>query len=197
MTGDFQQLFSVPPITGVTINDVMLAPDVRVLVYSLAGVVLVIVAAFSLLNGSRPSVAGRRALLAAFFSAGILYAVLADYVWSGWITADMRSFGGLKTEEKLGRLEGRFSDFTLAAKKVIEGDYLLFSSDSYLSLRAEYFLLPLRKRAEANYIIVLADQEAQYDQTSRTFTRGGLRIGSVDPVLVFARNAYILKRNPS
>lgn len=187
-------MFTAPPIMGVTINNVPLPSSFRAFVYLFIIVLGVAITVYFLLNGARPGHALKKAALITFFSSGVLYAVQSDYLWSTWLVTDAAAFRGLSTNDKLVRLEGGIVDFAQQVNKTIDGDYMLFSSQDYLALRLEYFLLPKRKRQEAKYLVVAADQQSNYDQKSRVFTRGELKIGPVEPVLLYARNAYVLKR---
>ncbi len=196
MEWDFQNLFFTPPIDGVTINTVPLSPSFTSLLYILVAFVFIFGIIIFLTRKYHLPAAIKKAAVISFFSAGIVYTVHADFGWSTWITNDRRDFAGLTTEEKLSRMDRGLYDFTVSARKVIDDDYMLFSSDGYQSLRAEYFLLPLRKRDQAKYIVVLTDSETSYDPAARIFTSRDVRIGRVEPVLGLARNAYILKRNP-
>jgi hypothetical protein len=191
-----QNLFAMTSISGVTINDVPLSSSFVSLLYILMAIILLCSIVISLKKDVFLS-ALKKGVIITFFSVGIVYAIHADIGWSEWLINDSRAFAGLGTEGKLSRMEGGLYDFTLAARKVIDDDYSLYSSDSYLPLRMEYFLLPHRKRDQAKYIVVLADKEAHYDQATRTLTRGDIKIEHVEPVLVFARDAYVLKRQPS
>ncbi len=190
---DFQNLFLTLPINGITINTVPLFPSFTVLVYSAAALVFAFTCIFFLSKHALPA-SIKKAVVVSFFSAGLLYAVHADIGWSTWLIHDSRTLAGLKTEEKLSRMEDGLYNFSVAARQVVDGDYALYSSDASLALRIEYFLLPLRKRDQARYLIVAADSQARYDPVSRTFTRGDVKVEQVEPVLVFARNAYILMR---
>ena len=196
MEFNLQNLLSVPSINGITINDVPLSSPLVSFLYILIAIILFFSVVIYLKKYNFLS-ALKKSVIVTLFSVGMIYAIHADIGWSAWLINDSRAFAGLGTDEKLSRMEGGLYDFTLAARKVIDDDYSLYSSDSYLPLRLEYFLLPYRKRDQAKFIVVLVDQEARYDQATRTFTRGDIKIGQVDPVLVFARDAYILKRQPS
>ncbi|HYA87353.1 MAG TPA: hypothetical protein VEI57_09865 [Nitrospirota bacterium] len=191
-----QNLLSMPSINGITINDVQLSSSVVSFFYTLIAIIFVCSFVISLKKYTFLS-ALKKGVIITFFSAGIVYSIHADIGWSTWLINDNRVFGGLGTDEKLSRMEAGLYDFTLAVRKVIDDDYVLFSSDIYLPLRMEYFLLPHRKRDQAKYIVVLVDKEAHYDQVTHTFTRGDVRIDQVVPVLVFANDAYVLMRQPS
>ncbi len=196
MEFNLQNLLSTSSINGITINDVPLSSSFVSLLYILMAIILLCSVVISLKKNVFLS-AFKKGVIITFFSVGIVYAIHADIGWSAWLINDSRAFAGLGTDEKLSRMEGGLYDFTLAARKVIDDDYVLYSSDNYLSLRMEYFLLPHRKRDQAKYIVVLVDKDSHYDQTTHTFTRGIVKISQVEPVLVFARDAYVLKRKPS
>ena len=193
MSLDIQHIFSYPPIHGITINTVALAPEVRTFLYLIIGLTVVIVSLFLLLNGRRFVDAIRKSIFTAFFVSGIIYAIHADIGWSSWLDQDTRTFYGIDGDLKLVRLEGSMADFAIKARSVLGPEYTLFTPDSYLLLRTEYFLLPLRRRELAQDIVVLGDNTARYDPATRTFTRDTLKIENVDPLLIYARNAYILR----
>jgi hypothetical protein len=196
MEFDLQNLLSLSSIDGKTINNVPLSSSVVSLLYILMASILFCSVVISLKKYGLLS-ALKKGVIITFFSVAIVYAIHADVGWSVWLMNDHRAFGGLGTDEKLSRMEGGLYDFTLAVRKILDGDYALYSSDNSLSLRMEYFLLPHRKRDQAKYIVVLIDQEAHYDEAARMFTRGAVKIEQVEPVLFFARDAYVLKRKPS
>ena len=195
MEWDFLSMVTPPPIMGITINTVSLSPSVRLLVYLAIGSVVLLGTLAGISGKKRPAAAFRNAAITAFFVSGMLYALQADTGWTMWLMNDEQAFGGLPTEGKLLKMEGGLYDFVRRARDVVHGDYELYSSDGTAALRAEYFLLPLRKRTEGKYIIVLADNEARFDPRAETFVRGDVRIDHVEPVLLLARDAYILKRN--
>lgn len=183
-----------PPIMGITINTVSLSPEFRAIVYLVIAAALIIgTIAFTSKRYNFPD-AFRKSLMAAFFASGILYAVHADIGWGTWLAEDMKKYGGLSTNDKLGAMEGGLYEFALQAQKKVSGDYQVFSSDGYLEHRLQYFLLPQHKREQAPYIVVIADNDARYDPGTRSFTRGAVTVTNVEPILVFAQNAYILKR---
>ncbi len=199
MTVDFdlQDIFTIQPISGVTINTVSLSPSFIFFIYMFMAVILVFSAAVFLMKKSSIVPALNKAFIITFFSAGIIYAVHADIGWSRWLINDAQTYGGLGTDDKLLKMEGVIYAFALEARKIIPRDYMLFSANAYAGLREEYFLLPLRKREQSDYIVVLADPEAHYDEATRTFSRGAVKISPVEPVFIPANNIYILKRTSS
>jgi hypothetical protein len=194
MDGSWQQLLLPPPVSGVTINTVWISPAARTVLY---GAMAAAFAAgfFAFFTKRYPAAAAvRRGVLAALFAAGILYSLRADFGWSLWVRQDLRTFGGLTTEEKLLKLDGALYDFVRRARTVLPGDYMLFSPDQYLLWRTEYLLLPLRKRTTAPTVIVLADPQASYDPRTGIFTRGDLRREGMAPLLQFGPDAFIVTR---
>jgi hypothetical protein len=194
MDWNFSEIFTPPPIMGVTINSVSLPPEVRQFLYGLIALLLACGTIYYLVNNLRFHAALRKSVILAFFVAGFFYALHADIGWSTWVIHDSRNLAGMNTDAKLEKLEGGIYDFAQKARTILGTEYMLFTSDAYLGLRAEYFLLPLRKREQANDIVVLADTLARYDQATRTFTRENIKITDVEPIFVFAQNAYILRK---
>lgn len=134
-------------------------------------------------------------LLIVFFTSGILYALHGEIGWAVWLRTDISRFGGLTTEEKLVRLEQGLYRFSRQARNIVgAGDYQLFSAEQYFRERAEYFMLPARKRERADIIIVLVDPKVQFDAKSGTLVREKLKIGNVQLVSAYADDAFILRR---
>lgn len=196
MDWDLQNIFAYPPIMGVTINAVFLSPAFRSLLYVLMALVLAVATTY-FLGKHVPFVdAVRRSALITFFISGLVYAMHNDIGWAGWIMQDYQKFSGVSTDEKLIRMEGQLYDFALRAGKVIEGNYYItnHSPENYEASRLEYFLLPHRRAEDARYIIVLLDKQARWDSGKKTLTTPTRVFEKVEPVLLYANNAYILKR---
>jgi len=194
MTWSMQNIFSITPIIGSTINTVYLSPAFRQVMYYAIMFLLPATTILFLARQYPCTGAFRKAVIVTFLASGTLYAIHADIGWTRWIMEDVRQFSGLDTDSKLSKMEGGIYNFSRQAKKVLGKDYILFSSDSYVTVRTEYFLLPLRKREQAADIVVLADNASRYNPATRTFTRDNLIIQNVDPVFFFASNAYILRK---
>lgn len=188
-------LFRYQPITGVTINCVYNTPALR------TAVLIVLATAFAAglvaaqAKGHLFLAALRRAAIIAFFAGGLAYSLHADLGWSQWLAADHNAFAGKTTDQKLRVLVGPLYDFAHESRKVLQDDYRMPNdgSDNYLARRFEYFVLPLRMRADAPYIVVLGDREATFDRKARTYTRGDMVVRDVDLVLPFMSDAYVLK----
>jgi hypothetical protein len=194
MNWDIQHILMTPPITETTINSVFLSPEFRVIVYLLMAILLILgTLLFSVKKMVLPD-AFRKAMIAAFFVSGLLYAVHSDIGWATWLMTDAGNFRGLATEDKLKKMDGVLYEFIIEAKKIVTDDYQIYSSNIHVEHRIQYFLLPRHKREQASYIIVIADHEARFDFSTCLFTRGDVKIVNAKPVLVFAQDAYILKR---
>lgn len=187
-------LLWIAPITGVTINTVITAPQFKVLMYIVIACSFLLSFAIIRKNDIPAWMTIKKALITTFFVSGMVWAIYAEVIWGAWLKHDIQLFSGLDTEHKLLALDRGLYDISRIATNEIHDNYQLFSSDDYIRLRLEYFLLPLRKRSYGNNIIVIADKDAQYDSTTRTFTSGSTRVDQVVPIVIFAKNAYILRK---
>ena len=196
MTRELAAMFARPPIGGSTINSVPLPPSFCVLIYAMTALVLAFGAAYWVMRKHSLRAAFKKAVVAAFMFSGLAYSVHADLGWAAWLLGDLENLGGLDAEERLMRLDGQahLHAVVSAARAVLRPEYMLFADDEYTRLRAEFILLPLRKRERAGDILVLGDSSAHYDPGTRTLTRGTLTIADVDPVFVFSRRAYVLRK---
>jgi len=197
MNFDLQDIFATRPIDRGTINGVYISPSFILFMYILISVILIFAAAVFLIKKASFVSSLKKAFIVAFFSAGVVYAVYADIGWSRWLMSDARTYAGLSTDEKLLKMDDAIYAFALIARKTIPCDYMLFSANDYVRLREEYLLLPLRKRAQSDYIVVLADPESHYDKATLTFSRGSVKISPVELLIMPASYAYILKRKQS
>jgi len=189
-------VFSYPPITGVTINTVYLSPSFRSFLYAVAVLCLIIAVVVLRYRRKRPwDTSVLTGLLIAFFASGLLYALHADIGWAAWMRADVARFGGRTTDEKLTQLDQGLYVFSRLARDIVgDGSYRLFAPDTYLRERTEYFLLPARKREEADFVLVLADPQVRFDASAGTLIRGDLKIERLHLVRAFAADAYILRK---
>lgn len=194
MTWNVENIFMTPPIAGTTINSVFLSPEFMIIVYLLIAIILIFGTLYFKAKKIALPDAFRKAIIAAFFVSGLIYAIHSDIGWTTWLITDTRSFWGLSTEDKLIKMDGLLYEFIIQTKKIVNDDYQIYSSNDYVEHRIQYFLLPLHKREQASYIIVIVDNEARFDYRTRLFTRGKIKIANANPVLVFAQDAYILKR---
>jgi hypothetical protein len=193
-------LFQSPPVSGVTINSVDLPDSVGVLVCLVMAGSAIITVGRSLLLSPRPPLRPvlQEAVLLSFLVSGLVYAGFADLTWSRWISTDLVMFGGRTTDQKLARIESKWMPFVDGARMTIPDSYQLFTSadpaTELVSLRVEYDLLPLRKRHDAPYIVVLRDDRASYDSSTNTFTSGSVVVKDTRPVFRLSPTEYILVR---
>jgi hypothetical protein len=200
MKWDIQHIFLTTPITGITILSVFLSPEFRSIVYFIIVITLVLGTLFFVKKYPLTE-AVKKGIITAFFTSALVYAIYADIGWTRWLVTDVKNYRGLSTEDKLRKMYDGTYEFSMQAKKAINDDYKIYSSYFQEPRLVEYFLLPLNKRAnepymreKASYIVVIKDTEARYDPVLRTFTQGETIIDNVDLVLMFAQDAYILKR---
>jgi hypothetical protein len=200
MKWDIQHMFLSTPITGVTILSVFLSPEFRFIVYFIIVITLVLGTLFFVKKYPLTD-AIKKGIIAAFFTSALVYAIYADIGWTKWLVTDVKNYWGLSTEDKLRKMYDGMYEFSMQAKKVINDDYKIYSSYLQEPRLVQYFLLPLNRRAnelymreKASYIVVIKDTEARYDPILRIFTQGETIINNVDLVLMFAQDAYILKR---
>jgi hypothetical protein len=180
------------PIMGITINTVFLHPAVRTILY--LAIVVSLVTGFLVFLRRSPSfvTAARKAVILSFFLSGLLAAVYADIGWSVWVSRDYENLSGLSVNGKLTRIEGQLYDFTQRAGAIIQDSYQIYAP-AYISLRSQYWLLPLRKRDDARYIVVIEDPAARYDPANRVFSHDDKRFPNMDLVLNYAPQVYVLK----
>jgi hypothetical protein len=194
MIWDIDHIFMYPPISGTTINNVFLSPEFRIIIYCVIVAILFFGTLYLIFKKYSFRKAFQKAVVAAFFTSGIIYAVHADIGWATWVINDSKNYWGLSTEKKLETLDGDFYRFARQAKEIISSDYELFTSDEYAYFRIQYYLLPSIKRDMAPHIVVILDKETKYDPKERTLRSGTRTISNLKPVLIFANNAYLLKR---
>ena len=138
----------------------------------------------------------KKAAIAAFFASGLAYAAAADLGWAAWLAGDLENLGGRNVDEKLMRIDGygHIQDVVRSVRGILRPEYMLLTGDDYVRLRAEYLLLPLRKRDTAGDILVLDDSAARYDRAARTLTKGPLKLSGVEEIFVHASGAYVLRK---
>lgn len=192
---DFQHIFIPPPIDSTTINTIALHPAIRMIIYML--IALVCVTGFIVLLAKKYPIseAISKAAVAAFFISGLTYAIRADIGWTTWLIYDFKIYGGLETEDKLLQMEGKsLHDFIDNSKNILPNTYQIYSTSSGLKSRIEYSLLPKRKEANAEFIVVNEDKLSHFDPVKHLFTRGDETIQDVDMVFFYDDDAYILRR---
>lgn len=194
MRWNIQQIFMTPPIQGNTISSVDLSPEFRIIEYFVIAISLIAATIFFSKKNFSLSDAFRKSIIVAFFTSGLFYAIYADIGWTTWLSTGIKNYGGLSTEQKLEKLDGNLYKFALEARKIITDHYQIYSTNEYMYFRIQYYLLPLVRHEQAPYIVVIADNKADFNPDTRIFTRGATMITNVKPVLIYAQNTYILKR---
>ncbi|MBI5622802.1 MAG: hypothetical protein HY924_03385 [Elusimicrobia bacterium] len=196
-------LLRLTPVSMVTINTVFLPRGVYASALTVLGLTLLagVLLAAAERKGSLAVASLRRGVTAAFAAAALAYAAFSDTVWLGWLKADTVAFLGLTSGQKVERMDPALAAFAARARAVIPGSYQLYppredGGGSYPVLRTEYLLLPLRKRRDAEHIVVVADAKAGYDRFRRRFTRGPVVLEGVDMALPFSADLYVLRKRP-
>lgn len=185
-----------PPIQGVTINTVaFISPPLRTFLFSLMAIIFLSSTAFFIIRRSGIKSSFRKAVLATFFSVGLVYAIIAEIGWSKWVISDWNNYSSRTTAEKILIMEGPIYEFSANVKNIIsDNNYVLYSSLDYPSLRMGYFLLPSRKKEAAEFIVVLADNDAVFDPYTGILTRGDKTIENLQPVFQYTLDAYVLRK---
>lgn len=193
MENFLDKLLWTPPFGELTINRVYLSTSFRNFIFIVI-VLTFFITVLIIKKSHRTSFAFKKATIVAFFISGLLYALQADHTWGAWLSDYVRVFSGIGTDEKLLRLEGEIYDFSRLVRPSIGSKYELFSSQNRKALRTEYFLLPLRRREQAPYIVVFDDRDALFEPATHTFRHDGALYKDVDLLFEFSNNAYVLKR---
>lgn len=193
MENFLDELLWTPPFGSSTINEVGLSTSFRNLIFIVI-VISFFIAVLIIKKKHQTSVTFKKATLVAFFISGLLYALQADHTWGAWLSEHAHLFYGVGTDKKLVRMVGNIYDFPLNIKPIIGSEYELVSSQENEALRIEYFLLPLRRREQATYIIIFNDRDVRFDPTTHTFMHGEVLYSDVDLLFEYSNDAYVLKR---
>lgn len=136
----------------------------------------------------------RKSIIIAFFCSGFLYLVHSESTWYTWFSEDVEKYPLYSTEAKTRVYLGPLYDFVTAANKVLkDNEYTIYSSDGGNSLMLQYYLLPKRNRANAKNIIVTYDNDAAYDEHTKTFIKGDRHIENAELLYRYDSGAYILR----
>lgn len=167
-----------------------------VALYALGGLLFLV-----LFLGQRARLGGRvaavRAMLVSLLVPAIVYGLFADYVWSRWVGVDLTLFSGKDAYQRQLTLNGNFFDYIVACKQAIgSGTYALFpdpTSNPELHDRSallQYHLLPARKAAAAEYLVVLAED----DESAVPRTLDEAFPGDYQLCYRFSPETYLLRR---
>jgi len=197
MDFSLENIFRRLPIEGPTINNVLLPIEFAIICYLVIIISTILSTIFFTRKKHKFIEALKKSILVAFFSSGILYAVHADSGWLKWLKDDYKQFSSITTEEKLLRLDGPLYDFSRYLKVLISGNYTIISPlsrEDYPIARTEYFLLPIKNKPDAQFIIVLGETEAVFDDETGTLIKGGTVIKDTALVFKYADDAYLLTK---
>jgi len=179
-----------------TINDGVRVPSLfSAILYSVIFLTVAAVTGFLALRGSSPRDAVLKAFVVALFASGLLYAAHAEITWYSWVVRDVRQLASPDTETKLKGMGGAFYEFVSATRVIIQDDdYQLYSKPEYYELLTQYYLLPARKRDEAEFIVVMGDPDVEFSYPPGVLKRGDIRIGNLEVCLGYRPDACVLRR---
>jgi hypothetical protein len=197
MADYLQELFSIQPIIGITINTVPTSIHLAFIVYGVFFLSLLISLYIYFFRKKITFInALRRSFIVALISGSIIWWINGEVIWFSWLKDHWKHFKGLNTEEKLLTMEYPLYDFALRLKKLIPEDspYTIYSSDEYYSKRLEYFLLPRKEKDPSEFIIVIVDKESVFDPFKGVLKRGDKVITGLEPFFYYAEDAYMVRR---
>ena len=196
MKFDPADIFTTEPMNGATINGwIFIPPEFVITVYLIIGVAVVLATSLYLRRGLSLTIALRKACLAAFFCSGLACLVYSERTWYRWLINDLNIYRGHTSEEKTGIFGGPFYKFiTIARDYLPDNDYVVYSSDTYSKLQAQYYLLPKRNRSDARYVLVISDNDISYDAGTGTLREGDTIIGTADMVFFYDSRTFILRK---
>ncbi len=192
-----ENIFRWLPIQGPTINNVFLPVEFVILCYVViissffVSLLFLVSKKYGFINAIKKSI------LLSLFISGIFYAIHADSGWSKWLISDYNSFFSNPTQIKLLRLDGHLYLLSNYLKELIPQNYTIlspYSEDDYPVARLKYFLLPLKSKQDAPFIIVLEDPDALFDPTNGTLTKGDLIINDLEILFRYSDYTYLLIR---
>jgi hypothetical protein len=185
----------VEPMHAASVNGWVYIPLPFVIMIYCTVLTIAIVGTAYLVRKKNPLLqALRKSVVIAFFCSGFLYLVYSERTWYKWFSHDIETYSGHSTEEKTTKDFGSLYDFALTAQKVLQdNEYSLYCDNRSSSLIIQYYLLPRRNRANAKNILVFYDTDAAYDDGTKTFIRGDMRIGNAEMLFRYDSGAYILR----
>ncbi len=188
-------LFKVEQMHGASVNGWIQIPASFTIMLYCAILGITIVSAVFLVMGKVPLLqALRKSVVIAFFCSGFLYLVYSERTWYAWLGEDVNTYSGYSTEAKTALFLGPLYDFIRVAREVLnDGDYVIYAADDATRLMTQYYLLPRRNRANAKNVIVLYDNDAVYDDRTKTFMRGNERMENAELLFRYDFGAYILR----
>lgn len=195
MNLNLTDLFMIEPMHGGSVNGwIYIPPSFTIMIYCVIISITTVIAVFFIMKKTSLVQAYRKSIVIAFFCAGFLYLVYSERTWYTWVREDLNTYSGYSTEAKTGIFLGPLYDFIRVAREVLQyNDYVIYSSRGATRLKTQYYLLPRRNRVNAKYIIVLYDNDAAYDDRTKTFIRGDMHTENAELLFRSAFGAYILR----
>jgi hypothetical protein len=195
MNLNLTDLFMIEPMHGGSVNGwIYIPPSFTIMIYCVIISITTVIAVFFIMKKTSLVQAYRKSIVIAFFCAGFLYLVYSERTWYTWVREDLNTYSGYSTEAKTGIFLGSLYDFIRVTREVLQyNDYVIYSSRGATRLKTQYYLLPRRNRVNAKYIIVLYDNDAAYDDRTKTFIRGDMHTENAELLFRSALGAYILR----
>ncbi len=192
---NLSDIFMVEPIQAGTINGwIQLPTSFVIMLYCAIIITATVSVIFFVLKKDPFAKALRKSIIIAFFCSGFLYLINSEKTWYTWLSQDIVTYSGHSVEEKIRLCMGPLYDYAKVAQNVLkERDYSIYSSYGPSSLIAQYYLLPMRKRVNAKDIIVLYDNDTNYDERTNTFSMGDEHIENAELLYRYDSGAYILR----
>ena len=188
-------LFMVEPMTAASVNGWVYIPPLFIIMIYCAVIIITTVSTIYFLKKRNSLVQSlRKSIVIAFFFSGFLYLIYSEGTWYKWFSHDFKTYSGLSTEEKTTLDFGSIYDFAMVAKKVLQdSEYILYSDNRSSSLIVQYYLLPKRNKTEAKNILVFYNNDAAYDDVTKTFIRGDTRIENAEMLFRYDSGAFIVR----
>ena len=195
MNLNLTDLFMIEPMHGGSVNGwIYIPPSFTIMIYCVIISITTVIAVFFIMKKTSLVQAYRKSIVIAFFCSGFLYLVYSERTWYTWVREDLNTYSGYSTEAKTGIFLGSLYDFIRVTREVLQyNDYVIYSSRGATRLKTQYYLLPRRNRVNAKYIIVLYDNDAAYDDRTKTFIRGDMHTENAELLFRSALGAYILR----
>lgn len=201
MPAQFFDMFEPDRIIGSTINGWIPFPAMfMVIIYLMVASLAVI--AYLARRRERSGLAAK-SITIMVISTGLLHGTVSDITWARWIAADVRQFWGVPRDEKPAVLDGEVYQFIRQCRIMVkENDYIMYpwTSDdddlrNYFNRKLEYYLLPARKKTDSGYVIVMYDNNVNFDEREGIFHGYGSEAFKAALLLKHDDNVYLLRRN--
>jgi hypothetical protein len=195
MDFNLTDLFMIERMHGGSVNGwIQIPSSFIVMIYCVIISITLVTALFFVMKKTSLLQAFRKSVVIAFFCSGFLYLIYSEGTWYTWLRGDINTYSGYSTEAKTGIFLGPLYDFIKVSREVLKyDDYVIYSSDVATRLMAQYYLLPRRNRANAKNIIVLYDNDTDYDDRTKTFVRGDVHKENAELLFRYDFGAYILR----